>query len=340
MALDPEYSPATLNRELRTWVKNWTGRGIGQIARDANISNSRAYAVTANSNLVPRDILLAIVRASVPPTYVIEERTRWILRWSSEWERRWEIAEATSRGESLKLPPPEPALVHSSEPPPQPNTVVKLDPEIVLPALEERITDRAVRRITSKHVYVARQPLPVGYHKRSPISVYIDLHSASCSPRYREDLAQFLAGRVRRAVGGLDPARTVIATAREGNILVGSRVAELCGVSFLMVRTTDLPPRFGYPIERNVGDEITAVLGTDIEAIIVDDVVMSGLVPSVASLLRIHEGIETTRCFSIFHRADLGSTDKLEDVEITLDSAFPIDDDLVAVLRDLAENYT
>lgn len=337
MALDPEYSPATLNRELRTWVKNWTGRGIGQVARDANISNSRAYAVTANSNLVPRDILLAIVRASVPPTYVIEERTRWILRWSSEWERRWEIAEATSRGESLKPPPPEPGLVHSSEPPPQPNTVVKLDPEIVLPVLEERITDRAVRRITSKHVYVARQPLPVGYHKRSPISVYIDLHSASCSPRYREDLAQFLAGRVRRAVGGLDPARTVIATAREGNILVGSRVAELCGVPFLMVRTTDQPPRFGYPIERNVGEEIEAVIGTDIEAIIVDDIVMSSLVPNVASLLRIHEGIETTRCFSIFHRADLGSTDKLEDVEIALDSAFPIDSDLVAALRDLAE---
>ena len=331
MALEPDDSPAALNHDLRAWVKNWTGKGIGQVALGANISNSRAYAATANTNLVPRDLLLAIVRAAVPPTYDIEERTRWILRWSREWERRWEIAEATSRGVLLKpLPPPEPALERSSQPPPQPNAVVRLDPEIVLPALE-RITDKAVRRITSKHVYVAKQPLPVGYHNRDPITVYIDLHSASCSPRYREDLAQFLAGRVRRALGGLDPTRTVIATAREGNILVGSRVAELCGVPFLMVRTSARPPRFGYPIERNVGNEV--------EAVIVDDIVMSTLVPRMAELLRIHEGITTTRCFSIFDRADIGTARRWEGLDITLDSAFSIDDELVAVLKDLAEQH-
>ncbi|GGR59905.1 orotate phosphoribosyltransferase [Nocardioides luteus] len=332
MALEPDDSPAALNRDLRAWVKNWTGKGIGQVALGANISNSRAYAATANTNLVPRDLLLGIVRAAVPPTYDLEERTRWILRWSREWERRWEIAEATTRGTSLKPPPPpEPALERSSQPPQQPNAVVRLDPEIALPALE-RITDKAIRRITSKHVYVAKQPLPVGYHNRDPITVYIDLHSASCSPRHREDLAQFLAARVRRAVGGLDPDRTVIATAREGNILVGSRVAELCGVPFLMVRTTARPPRFGYPIERNAGDEV--------EAVIVDDIVMSTLVPRVADLLRVHEGITVTRCFSIFDRADLGTVDRWEGNEITLDSAFPIDDDLVTTLANLADHHT
>lgn len=336
MALEPDDSPAALNRDLRAWVKNWTGKGIGQVALGANISNSRAYAATANTNLVPRDLLLGIVRASVPITYDSEERTDWIRKWSREWERRWEQAEALTRGERRRDLQPDPAIQRIAEPPARPNLIVRLDPRSAGPVLES-ITDDTVRAITSEYVFVAQDPLLVGYHDRSLISVYIDLHSASCSPHHRESLAQFLARRVRRKLGGLDPDRTVIATAREGNILVGSRVAELCGVPFLMVRTTSRPPRFGFPVERNLGDEVDPVIGNGVEAVIVDDIVMGSLISRVAELLRIHEGVATRNCFSIFERADLGVQDILADADITLDSAFTIDDELVASLRQQAQ---
>ncbi|MFE7224779.1 phosphoribosyltransferase [Nocardioides sp. NPDC057577] len=336
MALEPDDSPAALNRDLRIWVKNWTGKGIGQVALGANISNSRAYAATANTNLVPRDLLLAIVRAAVPITYDSEQRTDWIRQWSREWERRWERAEATTRGERPRDLQPDPAIQQIAEPPARPNRAVRLDPRLAMPALD-RITDVTVRAITSEYVFVTQDPLLVGYHKRSPITVYIDLHSASCSSHHRESLAQFLARRVRRKLGGLDPDRTVIATAREGNILVGNRVAELCGVPFLMVRTTSRPPRFGYAVERTFGDEIDVAINNGVEAIIVDDIVMGSLNSKVAKLLRVHEGIATRNCFSIFERADLSVQDRLADADLVLDSAFTIDDDLVADLKRRAE---
>jgi len=77
MAEEPD-APAALNRDLRTWVRNWTGQGIGQIAKRANISHSRAYAATAESNLVPRDLLRAVVRAAAPPSLNDGQRQAWI----------------------------------------------------------------------------------------------------------------------------------------------------------------------------------------------------------------------------------------------------------------------
>lgn len=338
MALEPDDSPAALNRDLRVWVKNWTGKGIGQVALGANISNSRAYAATANTKLVPRDLLLGIVRAAVPITYDSEKRTDWIRQWSREWERRWERAEATTRGERPENLQPDPAIQQIADPPARPNQAARLDPRLAMPALD-RITDGTVRAITSEYVFVAQDPVPVGYSQRRPISVYIDLHSASCSSHYRESLAQFLARRVRRKLGGLDPDRTVIATAREGNILVGGRVAEICGVPFLMVRTTPHPPRFGFPVERPFGDELDTAISNGVEAVIVDDIVMGSLVSDVAELLRVQEGIATRNCFSIFERADLGVQGRLADADIILDAAFTIDDDLVADLRHQAEAH-
>lgn len=328
MAEEPD-APAALNRDLRTWVRNWTGQGIGQIAKRANISHSRAYAATAESNLVPRDLLRAVVRAAAPPSLNDGQRQAWIGEWAQEWDRRWEAAEAATRGEQPRPRPPAPVIEHASAPPAVPNTIGRLAPEIALAALAP-ITDDAVREIASRHVYIAREPVLIGHHEQTSIGVYLDLHTASCDPRNRETLAQFLAGQVEHAVGRLEAAKTVIATPREGNTLVTSRVAELCGVPFLMVRTFSRP-RFGFPVEGTFTEGH--------EALLVDDLVMGTLIPRTANLLRTHAGLATRRCVSIFERADVGARGTVADADVRLDAAYVIDDGLIAALRRTFDQY-
>ncbi|MFE4002208.1 hypothetical protein ACFX43_25855 [Nocardioides sp. YIM B13467] len=321
-------TPAMLNQDFRKWVKHWTGKGIGQVALSANISHSRAYAATAESNLVPRDLLLQIVRAAVPKSKSADDQDAWVRHWTKEWEQRWERIEASSRNEKHPLEPVEPVdtageLVDTAtESPLLPDTrhrpVARLPRAVAITALGP-ITDPIVREITAEHVYVAPEPIPVGYHNRSPISVYIDLHSASCLPEHREALSQFLAVRVRRTLADSNPDRAAIATPREGNLLIGSRVAEICGLPFLIVRTKRAP-RFGFPVEG------TFTEGT--EAIIVDDLVMGTLTRYVAEILR-HVGVTTRRCVSIFERTDSVAREQLDSIGVTLDSAYRIDDDLL-----------
>lgn len=322
MAFEPDANPAALNRDLRVWVKNWTGMGIGQVAARVNISNSRAYAATAGSNLIPRDMLRAIVRATVQSD---PERRDALIQ---DWDRRWIAAEAAARGDLDS----QPAAQFDTDAPvtaSTPNTVVRLPPDMALPALEV-ITDDEVRDIVSKHIFVSRDPLPVGYHKQTTISAYLDLHTASCDPGNRERLAQFLAVRVHNALDGRDSAKFVLATPREGNMLVGSRVAELCGLPFLMVRTT-AQPRFGQPVE---GIYVGAS-----EAVVIDDIVMTTLIPRTAHLLRTHAGLVVRRCVSIFERADVGARATLAEADISLDSAFKIDEDLLASIRQRYGRY-
>ncbi|MFD7075116.1 hypothetical protein ACFV9G_12970 [Nocardioides sp. NPDC059952] len=278
---------------------------------------------------MPRDVLHALIRAAAPASLREGQRDAWISEWSQEWDRRWEAAEAASRGEQPRPRPPAPVIEHASAPPAVPNTIGRLAPEIALAALAP-ISDKAVREIAARHVYIAREPVLIGHHEQTSIGVYLDLHTASCDPKNRETLAQFLAGQVERAVGRIDAATTVIATPREGNTLVTSRVAELCGTRFLMVRTFSRP-RFGFPIEG------TFTEGQ--EALLVDDLVMGTLIPRTANLLRTHAGLATRRCVSIFERADVGARETVSVADVHLDAAYAIDDDLIAALRRTFDQY-
>jgi orotate phosphoribosyltransferase len=197
-----------------------------------------------------------------------------------------------------------------------------LDATHALPVLAQ-ITEESIRTIAAAHVYIAKEKTPVGYHEKLPVGVYVDLHSAACNPDHRERLATFLAQRVTSTLHD-SAGPLVIATPREGNVLVGSRVADLCGLPFLMVRTKKAP-RFGFPVEGSG-------YRSGSEAVIVDDLVMGSLTSRTAKLLRKH-GLRVQRCFSIFERVDADPRSFLTAERVELDAAFAIDDELLSSLR-------
>jgi orotate phosphoribosyltransferase len=124
---------------------------------------------------------------------------------------------------------------------------------------------------------------------------------------------------------GAASARKLIATPREGNLLVGAETARILQAEFLMIRT-GVAPRFGYPIEG------TFTPGTD--AIIVDDLCMEGvfLQRCVRNLRRY--GVNVSHCFCLFERLDGDSREVLESMAVELHSKYQIDDDILRRLRE------
>jgi orotate phosphoribosyltransferase len=319
-------STVAFNNEFRTWVKNWSGGlSIATVAKSAQMSKSKYYAATQGTALLPRNVLIDVIRALCPTTLDTEDGAAWVLKQTRIWESKWEVVEASTRSdlgrggaEPMQLLPE--AKV-ASAPPLGADAVSQLDATHALPVLAQ-ITEESIRTIAAAHVYIAKEKTPVGYHEKLPVGVYVDLHSAACNPVYRDQLATFLALRVKSTLH--DSADSlVIATPREGNVLVGSRVADLCGLPFLMVRTKKAP-RFGFPVE--------GAYRSGSEAIIVDDLVMGSMTSRTAKLLRKH-GLRVQRCFSIFERVDADPRSFLTAERVELDAAFGIDDELLSSLR-------
>lgn len=205
----------------------------------------------------------------------------------------------------------------------------KADPgELLSPddasAAFDGVTEDPVRAIASRYVFAESEKKPVGYIRRQPIAVYLDLHTASCIPANRIVLAKSLGDFVRNSIR-TDP-NLSIATPREGNLILGSRVAEYLNLNFLMIRT-GRAPRFGYPIEGSFRPGSRVV--------IVDDLCMEGtFLTRCVQYLRKY-GINVSDCFCLFERLDGDAREELAKAAVTLHSKYKIDDDELGQLQSM-----
>lgn len=200
----------------------------------------------------------------------------------------------------------------------------RLDPREATTALEEEVDEDPVKVIASDFIFIDHEKKGVGYIKKQPIGVYLDLHSASCDPTKRTALATSLATFIRDELGDVSK-RKLVASPREGNLLVGAEVAQMLQANYLMIRTVTAP-RFGYPIEGSFTPGSTAIM--------VDDLCMEGayLQRCVRNLRRY--GLNITRCFCLFERLDGDSREALASISVDLHSKYQIDDDMLRLLRE------
>jgi orotate phosphoribosyltransferase len=331
---------AEFNQQLRKWVEHWAGVTIGNLK--IPVGRTVIYERTKGDKVMEAGMLKDVIKGVSTKLALDEPDTEaWVREWTEKWiHSRMLVLDG-------KAPAPIEGLGGASEIPVATDSPSALSPTVsealeftaagagnVAQQLEiadtlsilDSIGNIQIREIAASHIFIAREKTPVGYHEEVPIGVYLDLHTASCVPSNREILAQFLADRVGAKLTPAQQGRTVIATPREGNLLVGSQVAELLGLPFLMVRTKRAP-RFGYPIEGRF------VQG--MQAIIVDDLVMGSLISRTAKLLR-RQGLNVSHCFSIFARADADPRAYLDEDKVELDSAWRIDDELLAELAAFA----
>jgi orotate phosphoribosyltransferase len=309
-----DQSPAQFNLDFRAWVRSVTGKPLSALTPR---SRSAAYRLTQGDALMPLATLLEFVEACVPAGLAAEGKQQWLQRAQHDWTERWTATNDYRRHSRV-----DPSAHEAAGG--LPEAGARLPVQDALPALEHVVTDEELRSIAAQHVYVAATKTPVGYHEKHPIGVYVDLHTASCDPGLRDQLAAYLASRVQPRVDASVRGNLALATPREGSVLVGSKVAELLGVPFLMVRTKRAP-RFGYPIE--------GTFRSGMEAVIIDDLVMGSLVARTARLLRQY-GLNVSTCFSIFERVDAEPRTYLEEAGIELDCAWQIDDKVLLSLRD------
>ncbi|MEU8005740.1 hypothetical protein AB0B66_31655 [Catellatospora sp. NPDC049111] len=187
----------------------------------------------------------------------------------------------------------------------------------------DEIDEDPVRAIAADHIFIQSDKSGVGYIVTQPIAVYLDMHTASCVPAKRAVLARSLADFVEEGLG-TDLKGVLIATPREGNLLVGSSVAELLGSDFLMIRT-GRAPRFGYPIEGTFLPGATAVIA--------DDLCMEGsFLATCVNHLRAY-GLNVSDVFCLFERMDGDAREGLAEVGVELHSKYQIDDDELKQLK-------
>ncbi|WP_327430750.1 phosphoribosyltransferase [Streptomyces sp. NBC_01236] len=200
----------------------------------------------------------------------------------------------------------------------------QLDPGTARQVLDAEVDEDPVKSIASEFIFVEHEKIGVGYIRKQPICVYLDLHSASCDPFKRGTLATSLATFIKDELGDAGK-RSFVASPREGNLLVGAEVAQMLQAEYLMIRTVT-SPRFGYPIEG------TFTPGTN--AIIVDDLCMEGafLKRCVRNLRRY--GVNVSHCFCLFERLDGDSRDVLASIAVELHSKYQIDDEVLRRLRE------
>lgn len=201
----------------------------------------------------------------------------------------------------------------------------KVDPKKASDILAVEVKDDPVRVIASNHIFVGHEIAGVGYIEKKPIGVYLDLHTAATIVKQRKVLAESLATFVCE-VAGVEPfaPNVLVASPREGNLLVGSAVAEQLSIGFLMIRT-GRAPRFGYPIEGIFQPGSTAVL--------VDDLCMEGsfLGRCVRTLRRY--GLNVSHCVCLFERTDGDAREVLEAMSVKFRSRYQIDDEQLMKLK-------
>lgn len=200
----------------------------------------------------------------------------------------------------------------------------RLDPRAAMQVLDEEVDDDPVKSIASEFIFIEHEKIGVGYIREQPIGVYLDLHSASCDPFKRGTLATSLADFIKEELGDASQ-RKLVASPREGNLLVGAEVAHVLQAEYLMIRTVTAP-RFGYPIEGSFTPGTTAI--------IVDDLCMEGaFLQRCARSLRRY-GVNVSHCFCLFERLDGDSREALASIAVELHSKYQIDDDVLRRLRE------
>ncbi|MBO0843586.1 MAG: hypothetical protein J2O46_10400, partial [Nocardioides sp.] len=88
-------TPAAFNTELRRWVKNVTGKSIGEVG---GVARSTAYRQTQGDKLLSLEELLRIVELCVPRNLDPGQRDVFVRQNTTLWRRRWEIAYAARTG--------------------------------------------------------------------------------------------------------------------------------------------------------------------------------------------------------------------------------------------------
>lgn len=202
----------------------------------------------------------------------------------------------------------------------------RLDPREASQALED-IDEDPVRAIAADFIFIEAEKKGVGYIKKQPIGVYLDLHSASCDPRKRSILAASLSTFIRDESRDAGP-RKLIATPREGNLLVGAEVARTLQTDYLMIRTV-MAPRFGYPIEGSFTPGSTAIM--------VDDLCMEGIFLQRCVRNMRRYGVNVSDCFCLFERLDGDAREALDSIAVTLHAKYQIDDEMLKLIREGGE---
>ena len=179
--------------------------------------------------------------------------------------------------------------------------------------------------IISNNIFIGSKPCPVGYVKKKSIAVYLDLHTASCDRADRKILAEALTTYVSEILASTAK-NTIIATPREGNILLGEAVAAQIGIPFVMIRTVKAP-RFGYPIE--------GLFNPSSQVILVEDICMEGAFLQLCVELLRQYGLNVSKCICLFERTDGNARKALSNVGVELYAKYLIDDQ---ILRDVASS--
>jgi orotate phosphoribosyltransferase len=199
----------------------------------------------------------------------------------------------------------------------------KVEKVAAMEVLGDEIGDEILRRIAADHIFIQCEKTGVGYVDCQPLAVYLDLHSAACKPAHRQVLAHALADFATDRLGaGLD--RVSIASPREGNIIVGSAVADRLGLNFLMIRT-GRAPRFGYPIEG------VFLPGTSV--VLLDDLCMEASFLSVCAQSLRSYGLNISHCVCLFERLDGDAREGLAAVGVQLHAKYQIDDETLKELK-------
>lgn len=201
----------------------------------------------------------------------------------------------------------------------------KVDPKKASKVLSDEVRDDPVRAIAANHVFVGHELTGVGYIDKQPIGVYLDLHTAATVAAQRDVLADALADFVCDVVGARrDTADFLIASPREGNLLVGAAVAERLTTRFVMIRT-GRAPRFGYPLEGTFQPGDTIVL--------VDDLCMEGsFLGRCVRTLRKY-GLTVSYCVCLFERTDGDAREALTEMNVAFHSRYQIDDEQLMQLK-------
>jgi orotate phosphoribosyltransferase len=161
-------------------------------------------------------------------------------------------------------------------------------------------------------------------------SVFLDLLSACTVLRNRIDIARSITENVEKLFGRERP--TIVAVAKEGNVLLAGEVARQLDLGIIVVRTKLTAIRFGNPIE--------GLLPHGAYVIAVDDVAADGeMLVRLAQRIRRYGGrIEHAICE--VERLDGNARERLMTCDIELFAPIRFDETTLRELRQLPGSTT
>lgn len=186
--------------------------------------------------------------------------------------------------------------------------------------------DFSVIDVASKFVFLSpKGTFNTGLFSKVTASVFLDLFSACTDLNNRSILAESLSNKVKELENQLSITFDCVAVPKEGNVLLGDRVARMLSLPLVVVRSGKAI-RFGYPLEGNMSPGWSVIL--------VDDISSDGrFLKTCITRLRKY-GAVVGHCFCVFERTDGNTSELLSDLNVKLHHIRQInDEDLLSLAR-------